>query len=76
MQNNNEVYFSLVKDLRQIFMYLSHEQGGVNLSKIGVYLNGRDRTTVRHGIGKIRDNLRVDRSLNEMIKSIQSMLGI
>ena len=62
--------------LRQIFMYLSHEQGGVNLSKIGVYLNGRDRTTVRHGIGKIRDNLRVDRSLNEMIKSIQSMLGI
>ena len=64
-----------VSILRQIFMYLSHEIGSVTPSHIGKYLNNRDRTTIAHGVKKVKELLKADRHIIAMTREIKNILG-
>lgn len=46
-----------VAEMRHIFMYISYELTGVTPAEIGRYLGDRNRTTVRHGILKVKEAL-------------------
>lgn len=63
------------KDLalvRQVAMYLLKKLTDKSLRDIGVFLGGRDHSTVVHAIDKIEELLKEDRQLAEKVKRIQS----
>lgn len=55
---------------RQIAMYISREILDESYPRIGAEFGGRDHTTVMHAIGKIKDELTADRSLNTTIEEL------
>lgn len=65
-----------VSQMRQIFMYLAHQFGGVTPATIGRYLNNRDRTTIRHGILKIKKQIAVDKYVSNIIREIRAKMGL
>lgn len=66
---------AVVSEMRQIFMFLAHEIGGMTPACIGRYLNNRDRTTIRHGILKIKNRMAEERRLVDIVNEIRGKLG-
>jgi chromosomal replication initiator protein len=58
--------------VRQLTMYLLKKLTDKSLRDIGVFLGGRDHSTVVHAIDKIEELLKEDRQLAEKVKRIQS----
>jgi chromosomal replication initiator protein len=66
---------AMISEMRQVFMFLAHEIGSVTPACIGRYLNNRDRTTIRHGIMKIRKRMTEERYIVDMMDEIRRGLG-
>lgn len=59
---------------RQIAMYLCREMTELSLPKIGVAFGNRDHTTVLHACEKISKEMKLNESLNDIIKEIQAAI--
>ena len=59
---------------RQIAMYLCREMTELSLPKIGVAFGNRDHTTVLHACEKISKEMKLNESLNDVIKEIQAAI--
>lgn len=64
---------SVVKP-RHIAMYLCREETDENLAKIGLEFGGRDHSTVTTAIDKIKEDLKTDQNLDNMLKEIKRKL--
>ena len=64
---------SVVKP-RHIAMYLCREETDENLAKIGLEFGGRDHSTVTTAIDKIKEELKNDENLENMLKEIKKKL--
>ena len=61
---------------RQICMYLCRKLTPLPLQQIGNELGNRDHTTIRHGIERISDELKVNSSLQETIDLLTKKINI
>lgn len=59
---------------RQVTMFLLREDYKISYPSIGEKLGGRDHTTVIHSCEKIREELKVNDSLNQELEQIRSMI--
>lgn len=55
---------------RHLAMYLSRELTSHSLSEIGEYFGGRDHTTVLHAHEKIKNQLKDNKKLNELLTAL------
>jgi chromosomal replication initiator protein len=60
---------------RQIAMYLAKQMTEASLPEIGRQFGGKHHTTVMHSIGKIDEQRRADKSLNNTINKLQETLN-
>jgi len=62
---------------RQTFMYLARRLTIKSLPQIGLYIGGRDHTTIMHGVARIEqlrgDNAELDQSIRELEIIINQM---
>ncbi len=69
---------SRVKDTavaRQVAMYLIRSMIVLSLNDIGQEFGGRDHTTVLHSINRIKDRLKNESDLNEIVKDIKANIN-
>jgi chromosomal replication initiator protein len=59
---------------RQIIMYILREDFQVSYPAIGKKLGGRDHTTVIHSCEKIKNDLKLNRELEEEITQVRLLL--
>ncbi len=59
---------------RQLVMYILREDFNVSYPLIGQKLGGRDHTTVIHSCEKIKEELKLDQSLEREINQIRAMI--
>lgn len=59
---------------RQIAMYLSRQMLDISLPKLGEHFGGRDHTTIIHGINKVQENLKTDKSLQNIIFELENRI--
>ncbi len=62
-------------EARQITAYLSREILGASLSSIGIYLGGRDHTTILHACKNIEEKLKSEKRMKHQVESIKSELS-
>jgi chromosomal replication initiator protein len=60
---------------RQIAMYLAKQMTEASLPEIGRQFGGKHHTTVMHSIGKIDEQRRSDKSLNNTLNKLQEILN-
>lgn len=60
---------------RQVLMFLLRTELGLSLNEIGVFLGGRDHTTIMHGVKKITSLVSEKEDLKKDLFSIKSLLG-
>ena len=60
---------------RQIAMYLAKQMTEASLPEIGRQFGGKHHTTVMHSIGKIDEQRRSDKSLNNTLNKLQEVLN-
>lgn len=56
---------------RQIVMYLSAKIAHAQTTRIGRFIGGRDHSTVKHSIDKVKARIEEDRSFGREIKSLE-----
>jgi chromosomal replication initiator protein len=59
---------------RHIAMYMIHKFAKITLEDIGKYFDGRDHSTVIHGIKKINDMIKQDSRVSQQIYEIETKL--
>ncbi len=59
---------------RQIAMYILREDFGISFPTIGDKMGGRDHTTVIHSCEKVKNDLKVDKLLEQQINEIRNIL--
>ncbi|KKR88363.1 MAG: Chromosomal replication initiator protein DnaA [Candidatus Gottesmanbacteria bacterium GW2011_GWA2_41_12] len=59
---------------RQVLYYILRQEMGLPLTEIGLFLGGRDHTTILHGVKKISSLLTTDAGLREDISLIKKSL--
>ena len=59
---------------RQVIMYILREDFNISFPSIGQKIGGRDHTTVIHSCEKIKNDLKVDNSLNQEINQLRALL--
>lgn len=62
-------------EARQITAYLAREVLGKSLSSIGLYLGGRDHTTILHACNNINNKIKSDRRTKQIVDSIKKELS-
>jgi chromosomal replication initiation ATPase DnaA len=62
--------------VRHVAMYLARMLTTRSLPQIGIYLGGRDHTTVLHGVRKVELRLQTEPSLAGEIAAIKQRLGL
>jgi chromosomal replication initiator protein len=62
-------------EARQITAYLCREVLGASLSSIGIYLGGRDHTTILHAYKNIDEKIKVDKRIRHQVESIKNELS-
>ena len=62
-------------EARQISAYLAREVLGKSLSSIGLYLGGRDHTTILHACNNIEDRIKSDKRVKQVVDSIKKELS-
>ena len=60
---------------RQVTMYLLREDYKISYPSIGEKLGGRDHTTVIHSCEKIKEEIKINDSLNQELEQIRTMIG-
>jgi len=55
---------------RQIAMYLMKEMTNLTLVQIGEFFGGRDHSTIKHGIDKIKDDIDSNISTKSLVDNI------
>lgn len=60
---------------RQIYMYLCNKLIDTSLVKIGTNIGNRDHSTISHGIKKIENDLKTDKSLQQTIDVIMKKIN-
>lgn len=60
---------------RQVAMYLSKELTSSSLEKVGTNFGGRDHTTVLHACDKIKESLKSDPNLANLIQEIKTNIA-
>jgi chromosomal replication initiator protein len=60
-------------NLRKIYCLLAHK-AGYSLREIGLFLNGRDHSTVIHNIEKAKDHLKTEQAFKNLFHWIQKDL--
>jgi chromosomal replication initiator protein len=53
---------------RQMSMYLANRVGGLSITKIGRFYNGRHHSTVLHAIGKVERLREADESIDALVE--------
>jgi chromosomal replication initiator protein len=59
---------------RQIAMYILREDFGISFPTIGDKMGGRDHTTVIHSCEKVKNDLKMDKLLEQQINEIRNIL--
>lgn len=59
---------------RQIAMYMCRDMTDLSLPKIGEYFGNRDHTTVLHACDKISTEMKINESLNDVIKELEKSI--
>lgn len=59
---------------RQIAMYILREDFGISFPTIGDKMGGRDHTTVIHSCEKVKNDLKLDKLLEQQINEIRNIL--
>jgi chromosomal replication initiator protein len=62
-------------EARQISAYLVREILGKSLSSIGLYLGGRDHTTILHACNNIEERINTDKRIKQIVNSIKKELS-
>ena len=62
-------------EARQITAYLSREILGASLSSIGMYLGGRDHTTILHACKNIGEKIKSEKRMKHQVESIKNELS-
>ena len=62
-------------EARQITAYLSREILGASLSSIGIYLGGRDHTTILHACKNIEEKMKSEKRMKHQVESIKNELS-
>jgi len=62
-------------EARQITAYLSREILGASLSSIGIYLGGRDHTTILHACKNIEEKIKLEKRIKNQVESIKNELS-
>jgi chromosomal replication initiator protein len=62
-------------EARQITAYLSREILGASLSSIGIYLGGRDHTTILHACKNIEEKIKSEKRIKHQVESIKNELS-
>ena len=62
-------------EARQITAYLSREILGASLSSIGIYLGGRDHTTILHACKNIEEKIKMEKRMKHQVESIKNELS-
>jgi len=62
-------------EARQISAFLAREVLGKSLSSIGLYLGGRDHTTILHACNNIEDRIKNDKRIKQVVESIKKELS-
>lgn len=60
---------------RHIIMYLCREMTETPLKTIGILLGGRDHSTIKHGVEKIKSNVKNDEALSNSINIIHKKIN-
>lgn len=60
-----------IANARQIAMYLSAKMAHAQTSRIGRFIGGRDHSTVKHSIDKVKAHIEEDKSFAREIKAIE-----
>jgi chromosomal replication initiator protein DnaA len=64
-----------IANARQIIMYLCREMTSTPLKAIGIFLGGKDHSTIKHGVDKIKNNIKSDEALNNTINIIKKKIN-
>jgi len=64
-----------IANARQIIMYLCRNLINVPLKTIGIFLGGKDHSTIKHGVDKIHNNMKSDEALNNTINIIKKKIN-
>ncbi len=62
-------------EARQIAAYLGREILGSSLSNIGIYLGGRDHTTILHACKNIETKIGSEKRIKKLVNSIRTELS-
>ena len=62
-------------EARQITAYISREILGASLSSIGIYLGGRDHTTILHACKNIEEKIKSEKRMKHKVESIKNELS-
>ena len=63
-------------EARQVSAYLAREVLGASLSSIGLYLGGRDHTTILHACNTIDSRTKSDKRVKQVVETIKKKLAI
>jgi len=64
-----------IANARQIIMYLCRDMTNTPLKTIGIFLGGKDHSTIKHGVDKIKNNIISDEALNNTINIIKKKIN-
>lgn len=64
-----------ISNPRQIVMYLCRSMTTVPLKSIGIYLGGKDHSTINHGVNKIAAEIKENETLNNTIDIIKKKIN-
>ena len=62
-------------EARQISAYLAREVLGTSLSSIGLYLGGRDHTTILHACRNIEEKIKTEKKVKQIVGAIKKELS-
>jgi len=60
---------------RQIIMYLCRDMTETPLKSIGILLGGRDHSTIKHGVDKVKNDVENDEALHNTISIIKKKIN-
>ena len=69
-KRNSEIALS-----RQIIMYLCREMTDTPLKTIGILLGGRDHSTIKHGVDKVKGDVERDEALQNTVTIIKKKIN-
>ncbi len=62
-------------EARQIAAYLGREILGASLSSIGIYMGGRDHTTILHACKNIEEKIKSEKRIKQLVELIKSKIS-